>query len=544
MTPETVYLIERLYPEIRDDLLVALVGGVVNEPIRFDDKIDFYQLSQPAQGVRSITGTFTPEETRQPQRYAFQREIDFEFSDGDNAIIWREGGNWPDDDTLFYVDYFGQDSSSPITDINVGSVSRTISEAIGREIAVVYQQINETYRSAFVDTAQGRSLELVVSILGLTRKTKDFAVGQVTFFRDPAVNGNISIPIGTLLTTLKGEATFITTQLRTLQRGQVRIDVPVRASDAARGEAGIVGVDTIKTLVQPIAGIDRVNNFEPTALAAEDETDEQLRLRAKAALRSLGKGTLAALIRVIAEERAQLTEIWEPNAPPARQTSPGKVSLLIESEPERFPSLNAAVAQTRAAGVQTTLVARYIYFKPRLKVAVINGLANSGLVKVKDDIITAIRTVVEALSSGDALPASAIMDAIATVKEVVQGDSGPQAKFIDVVTWQADIGQPDTANLAEALVTVIQGVDPTDLALQKDAINQVLSAEAPSLVPSGTRIPNRSLIQTLEGNPAQDGDIESGEFQVVATINGEDWWIVLDLEPADILLVREETNGN
>ena len=544
MTPETVYLIERLYPEIRDDLLVALVGGVVNEPIRFDDKIDFYQLSQPAQGVRSITGTFTPEETRQPQRYAFQREIDFEFSDGDNAIIWREGGNWPDDDTLFYVDYFGQDSSSPITDINVGSVSRTISEAIGREIAVVYQQINETYRSAFVDTAQGRSLELVVSILGLTRKTKDFAVGQVTFFRDPAVNGNISIPIGTLLTTLKGEATFITTQLRTLQRGQVRIDVPVRASDAARGEAGIVGVDTIKTMVQPIAGIDRVNNFEPTALAAEDETDEQLRLRAKAALRSLGKGTLAALIRVIAEERAQLTEIWEPNAPPARQTSPGKVSLLIESEPERFPSLNAAVAQTRAAGVQTTLVARYIYFKPRLKVAVINGLANSGLVKVKDDIITAIRTVVEALSSGDALPASAIMDAIATVKEVVQGDSGPQAKFIDVVTWQADIGQPDTANLAEALVTVIQGVDPTDLALQKDAINQVLSAEAPSLVPSGTRIPNRSLIQTLEGNPAQDGDIESGEFQVVATINGEDWWIVLDLEPADILLVREETNGN
>lgn len=542
MIPETVHLIERLYPEIRDDLLVALVGGVVNEPILFDDKVDLYPLAQPAQGVRSITGTVTAKDTRQPQRTTFQRDVDFEFSVADNAIIWQEGGTWPDDDSVFYVDYFAEDSSSPITDINVGSVSRTVCEAIGREIAVVYQQINETYRSAFIDTAQGRSLDLVVSILGITRKTKDFAVSQVTFFRDPAVEGSINIPIGTLLTTAKGEATFVTTQLRTLQRGQVRIDVPVRAGDPSPGEAGLVGADTITILVQPIAGVTRVNNFEPTALAAEDETDEQLRARAKAALRGLGKGTLAALIQVIAEQRAQLTEVWEPNGPPARQTSPGTVSLLVESEPERFPSLQAAVAQTRAAGVQTTLVARYIFIQPRLAVTLISdgNLNDSGKAKVRDDVIAAIREAVEALTSGEAIAASAILEAIKAVKEVAKDDSGqPQVQFLDVMTWQADVGRPDTADLTDALLVAVQSVDPTDTAAQRQAIDQVLLAEAPSLVPTSDRIPNRSLLQTLDRGPAQDGDIEAAQFQVVAEIDGQPWWIVLDMDPTDIVLVQE-----
>ncbi|MDB9527107.1 hypothetical protein PN498_13985 [Oscillatoria sp. CS-180] len=536
MTPETVHLIERLYPEIRDDLLVALVGGVVNEPILFDDKVDFYPLAQPAQGVRSITGTATLEAGQPPQRF-FQRDIDFEYSSGDNAIIWLEGGTWPDDDSVFYVDYFAEGSRSPLTDINVGSVGRTICEAIGREMAVVYQQVNETYRSGFIDTAQGRSLDLVVSILGITRKTKDFAVGQVTFFRDPAVDGGISIPIGTLLTTAKGEATFVTTQLRTLQRGQVRIDVPVRAGDASRGEVGLVAADSITVLVQPIAGISRVNNFEPLALAAEDETDEDLRSRAKAALRGLGKGTLAALIQVIAEQRAKLTEVWEPNGPPARQTPPGIVSLLVESEPERFPSLQAAVAQTRAAGVQTSLVARYIFFKPRLTVSLIGDLSDSNKAKVRNDVIDAIRQAVEALGSGEAIAASAVLEAIATVKEVATNETGqPIVRFLDVMTWQADVGQPSTADLTDALVTAMQSVPPTDLAAQKAAIDQVLLAEGPSLVPTGQRLPNRSLIQTLDGNPAQDGDIEAAEFQVIAEIDGQPWWIVLDLDPTDVLL--------
>jgi hypothetical protein len=539
VNPETVNLINRLYPEIRDDLLTALVGGVVNEPIIFDDKVDFYGLAQPARDVRSITGTATPKGTDRPQAYTFQKGIDFLFSEGDNAIVWQQkDGTLPDDGTIFYVDYFSQNTSSPITDINVGSVSRTICEAIGREIAVVYQQINQAYLAGFVDTAQGKSLELVVSILGIKRKTKGNAIGQVTFFRDLTVDGNITINEGTNLSTLKGEATFVTTEIRTLQRGQVRIDVPVRASDNSSGKAGEVKAGAITTLAQPIAGIDRVTNFDATALGSEDETDDQLRARAKVALRGAGKGTLAALAKAIFDERATLVEVWEPNSPPAKQSNPGTVALLVESEPKRFPSLQTAVEQTRAAGVQTTLVARYIYFKPRIVVELLPGLPAVAKPKAIDDIIAAIQAYVDGLSSGKPVMGQELLKAIATVKEVAKDTTGkPNAKIIEVTTWRSDVGQPSTASLADAIFTAVQGVPATDSEAQRSAIAQILTDTAPSLIPTGRRIADRSLIQGPKGAPAKDGEIEAGQFQVVAKVGTEDWWIVLDLEPADIVLV-------
>jgi hypothetical protein len=53
-------LLERPNQEIVDDILTAIVGGVVNEPVVFDVKSVLYPLAQPAQDVRSITGTIQP----------------------------------------------------------------------------------------------------------------------------------------------------------------------------------------------------------------------------------------------------------------------------------------------------------------------------------------------------------------------------------------------------------------------------------------------------------------------------------------------------
>jgi hypothetical protein len=271
---ETINLIERPYQEIVDDILTAVVGGVVNEPIIFDVKSVLYALAQPAQAVRGITGTIQIPEKREPVHHTFQKEIDFLFNPDRNAVVWQDGGKRPKDETTFYVDYFLPVSRSPLNDINVGSVTRTLSEAIGREIATVYQQINLAYLSGFIDTATGKSLDFVVSILDVTRKTKDFAVGLATFFRDPLIEGNITIQQGTEIATSKGEVLFETTEPRTLQRGQARIDVPIRAAEKFKGELGKVEPGKITTLSQLIAGISRVTNFEPTFLAAEDETDE------------------------------------------------------------------------------------------------------------------------------------------------------------------------------------------------------------------------------------------------------------------------------
>lgn len=544
MNPETVTLISRSYFEIVDDILTAIVGGVVNEPSIFDVKDDRYPLAQRASDVRGITGTLLvrdPGGAMVPTPHAFQKKVDFIFRESENAVIWLPGGAKPADETVFYVDYFRPDARSPLSDINVGSVTRTLGEAIGREIATVYGQINEAYLAGFVDTARGLSLDLVVSILGVTRKTREYAVGLVTFFRDPSAgDGNITIPEGTVLATDKEGATFVTVQLRTIQRGQARIDVPIRAAGAAAGEAGIVKSGEITKTAQPITGISRVTNFEPTILGAEDETDEQLRARAKAALRSLGKATIAALTNAIFEGRGRVAEVFDPNGPPLKRSTPGAVTLLVESEPERFPSLQVAVEQTRAAGVLATLVARYIFFKPRVRARVAPGLTADGKLKLVNEIIQAMQKYVDTLSVGDPATGEELLKAITGVKEV--GKKKDETKIVDVIAWRADVGQagPEALvkSLVEAAVSTYAGPAVAEEARKQAlmlALTNVFTASAPT-VPTGRREPARDLVQGPTGQRATDAEIEAGTFKVVSVVGGEKWWVVLDVEPADILL--------
>lgn len=528
MKNATETLIERPYQEVVDDILTAIVGGVVNEPIVFDLRTDFYSLAR-ASDVRSITGTSGG------QHYAFLKEIDYEFRSDEGAIIWKADGKKPDDLTTFYVDYFLPDSESrsPLSDINVGSVTRILSEAIGREIKAVYQQINQAYRSGFVDTATGRALDLVVSILGITRKTKEHATGLATFFRQEDAADSITISQGTLLATEKGDATFETTEPRTLQRGQVRIDVRIRATEASKGEVGVQAAGAITQIAHPIEGIARVTNYDPTVLGSEDETDEELRLRAKAVLRSVGKGTLAALARVIFEERARLTEVRDPNNPPARLSEPGSVVLLVESEPERFPSLVARIHETRAAGVLTTLVARYIYFKPRLQVAIGPGLTADGKAKITQQVIGAIQTYVDGLSSGDPAKGEQILPLIQSLEDV----SVPM--FKEITTWRADVGPPGEEQMVDALMRAVKTGPAGDEAALRQALADAVT-ESQTLMPTGQRNLAPELVQGPEGELATPEEIERGEFTIVAKVEGEKWWIYLDMDKADVLLMNQE----
>jgi hypothetical protein len=531
MNNDTVNLIERPYLEIVDDVLTSIVGGVVNEPILFDLKNDLYALAQPAREIRGITGTTLRD--GKPEHYVFQKEIDYLFSEGDNAVVWQPKGALPADDSVFYVDYFRKSSQSPLTDINVGSVTRTLSEAVGREIATVYQQINLAYLAGFVDTANGKALELVVAILGIERKTKDYAAGNVTFFRNPAVSGAITIGEGLVLATTKGDASFETTQPRTLQQGQVRIDAPIRASAKFKGDAGKVAAGAITQLVQPIAGIERVTNFDATFLGSEDESDEDLRIRAKAIIRSVSKGTLAALSRVILEERANLLEIWDPNGQTTNQSDPGKVVLLVETEPERFASLRAVVEQTRAAGIQTTLIARYIFFKPRLVVSIRAGLAAAGKTKLVQQIIDSLQAYVDKLGSAEPAEGKQLLKAVTAVSDV------KTAKFADVIAWYSNVGQAAAASLVDAIVQALEAAPAGDTNAIRTVVSSVVNNTQPALLPTSQRTLDRSLVQGPSGSPATDEELESGDFKVVASRDNQKWWVVLDMEAADILL-REE----
>ncbi len=536
MNGATQNLIQRPYAEIVDDILTAIVGGVVNEPIFFDVKESFYRLAKPASDVRSITGTRTPPGAADPLHLAFQKQQDFDFDSAANSIVWRQNGARPDDETTFYVDYFLRDANPPLTDINVGSVTRTLSEAIGVEIATVYQQINQAYLAGFIDTATGKSLDLVVSILGVTRKTAEYAQGLVTFYRDPAIQGVVTIAEGLSLSTDKG-VTFVTSELRTLQRGQVRIDVPIRATDASKGAAGQVGPNTITTLAQPLAGIARMTNLEATQLGAEAETDAQLRDRARAVLRGLGKATLAALIQALFDARATLLEVWDPNGPPGK-TPPanGMVTLLVDTPPERFSEVQARVEETRAAGVQATLVAKYIFFRPRLVIRSSRDLAPDGKLKLVGEVIEALNGATDTLTAGQPAKGKDLLDAVKKVKDVAA--DGPNApRFVDVMAWQSDIGQPAAATLVSTLVEAVAAA-PNDAEALRAAFARIL-AEAGTVAPTSSRLPARGRVETAapgRTGQATDEDIAAAQFQV--TTPDPSWTVVLDMNPADVFVAE------
>lgn len=184
-----------------------------------------------------------------------------------------------------------------ITDFEVGSVARTLLESFSYEIALLYEQMRLVYLSAFVDTAAGQQLDMVVSILGITRGEPDFAEGVVTFQRDVG-NDDITIPFGTLVATddtpEAPKKVYQTIEPQTLLKDRTSIDVRVQALN--RGEAEVVPSAAIVVMPRPVLGIKAVSNAAATIfLGKRRETDDELRQRAKNVLISSGKASVIAI---------------------------------------------------------------------------------------------------------------------------------------------------------------------------------------------------------------------------------------------------------
>jgi hypothetical protein len=61
--------------------------------------------------------------------------------------------------------------STAVTALTPGSVTRALAESLARELARLYEQLGEIYDGAFVDTATGDSLEILVDGLCPRRRS-------------------------------------------------------------------------------------------------------------------------------------------------------------------------------------------------------------------------------------------------------------------------------------------------------------------------------------------------------------------------------------
>ena len=249
-----------------------------------------------------------------------------------------------------------QEKVPTLTDFQVGSVIRTMYESFAYEIGILYEQLNQVYLSAFIDSAEGSQLEMLVALLGIQRGLPDFAEGTVTFQRDLGTD-IIEIPVGTLVTTEDSEKSpkkaYTTIESKIFPANLETVEVKIQAVE--RGEEQVTKEETINIMPLPIPGIKSVINKSPIQFTGKKtETDEELQQRAKIALISSGKASNIALKNALLSQpsvrEVKLIERFNDS-----DQKYGLVDLFVDgvdfSNETKVQSLKSQIDKVRAAGV-------------------------------------------------------------------------------------------------------------------------------------------------------------------------------------------------
>lgn len=195
------------------------------------------------------------------------------------------------------IEQYLADNQSKLTDWNPGSIVRTFAEAIAFVLSDLYQRLADDLKQAFIETSEGEYLDKKVADIGVTRKAATKAEGTVTFSRSSPAPSDIVIPAGTRVRTQVdswgNSQTFVTKETVTLIAGQSSVDVDVIAE--VPGAAGNVTAHSVSVIVDPINGIETVDNANAFSGGTNEETDDELRARAITYLLGLAKATPAAI---------------------------------------------------------------------------------------------------------------------------------------------------------------------------------------------------------------------------------------------------------
>jgi hypothetical protein len=337
----------KTYPEVAESLLNRLLGGVSAEahpyPPAGSPREPFgHPLERaPVQAITAVWGM------RNGASFRFERDADFKLSADAAQLEWIVGGARPDDGTAFELHYLPRQREGGVNDLYPGSVVRTLLEAVALETAGLYAQMQSVYDAGFIDTAAGGALDHVVALLGIERVRAGRNSTELRFVRAKNSRGEITLPAGTRAATVDGAIEYETLADVTLADGQASAKVPARDTLATNDG---VPADALTLLTRPVAGIEAVTNPAASSRLDRDETDAELRTRARRFLVGAERGTRSAIEAAVGAEGLRC-ELAEP--------APGIVDVTLQSgalDPTRRARIDAAILRVRPAGVVVNLI--------------------------------------------------------------------------------------------------------------------------------------------------------------------------------------------
>ena len=153
--------------------------------------------------------------------------------------------------------------------------------ALAYRIVLERQRINAAGNSQLLAYSTAPVIDYLVSLVGVTRLPAQYAVCTLQFTLVSGHNAVI-IPKGTRVISTDGQATFATMQDATVNAGILVVNVPAKC-EVAGNIGNDYAIGTIKQIQDVQAYLSACTNIEITNGGSNEETDEQLRVRAFAA---------------------------------------------------------------------------------------------------------------------------------------------------------------------------------------------------------------------------------------------------------------------
>ena len=433
----------RTYDQIVRDILTTLTGGTVRETVKAPAGNTAITpaklLNRPVRRISSLDGVIgVPDK---PVKYRFTA-TDFELisTTGDDknrdAIRFRDGGRRPIPNSDLTVNYYPVETPAvPLNDLNVGSVVRSLLETVALEMAVVYQHLAFIYDSAYIDTAQGSSLDKVVALVGVKRLGSGYPIVKLRVLRKSGTPGRITVPANTAVTDDSGHR-YLTNEELILEPGESSRDV--LASGETPGTAD-VDANKLNRLEVLVAGVDTVTNPDASYRLSAPETDDQLRRRAQGAFDGVARGTLDALrfqLLSLAEVKdVKITE--EPNG------VPGEIRVDVaynQNTPEAQAVVAERIRQVKPAGIRVTQGAattRNVHVRVTLTLAG-TGVSGPELSSLQQSLEAVLIPALNATPPGGSVRRSKLLSLVMTdsrtadAKVYLSSDSGAEAEELSL----------------------------------------------------------------------------------------------------------------
>lgn len=246
-----------------------------------------------------------------------------------------------------------------VSNINPGSVLRTLVEVFAENEDTANYYLEYVYRCMDIDNCYGEDLDRSVKVLGLTRNTAKSAVGEVTFSTgDNPAEYDIEIPYGYIVSTRPnrdGEVTefYVNEPSAVLKAGESSIKVSVTCS-----EPKLVYIPTgaISVMSQSLQGINSVINENTINGGRDVETDEEFKERIGDIRSTLGKCTdeaiEVAVDQVPGVTKARVIDMYN---------GVGTTGVIVVTDTVPPPDsvkeeINEVVYATKASGIKPFIV--------------------------------------------------------------------------------------------------------------------------------------------------------------------------------------------